>query len=255
MFAHATGFCKEVWRPVTELVAELASAGDLICYDQRGHGDSGDLPRPLNWWQLADDVKGVIDGASPVIGVGHSLGGAAMAMAEIAYPGTFRSLILIEPIIPPPPYKRQEDHPLAVGAERRRHRFADRSEAAASFHERGPFVGWHPDALGGYIDGGFREVESGGIELACRPSDEAEFYRTAYEHRAWSRMGEIMAPVEIIAGENSDTLNPRKLGTVAGRMRRATVTLVPDANHFVPMQRPEVIARAVAAAADGEWAS
>ncbi len=91
------------------------------------------------------------------------------------------------------------------------------------------------------------------MRLACSPEDEAEFYRSAYVHRGFSRLGEIEAPVEIIAGEESDAFQPPFLGLMASRMRLATVTWVPEANHFVPMQRPDVVAAAAAGAASGEW--
>jgi hypothetical protein len=37
-------------------------------------------------------------------------------------------------------------------------------------------------------------------------------------------------------------------------MQLVTVTWVPRTNRFVPQQRPDVIAAAVAAAVSGEWA-
>lgn len=253
---HATGFCKEVWRPVFDEVALTGTGIEATSIDMRGHGGSSPLTPPLDWWQLAEDVLGVLDGRRDVIGVGHSAGGAALAMAEMLAPETFRSLVLIEPIIPAPPFKRIEDHPLAIGALERTDRLPSRQAVVERYRGRGPFVGWDERAFQGYVEGGWEndpEGDEGAVRLACSPEDEAEFYRSAYVHRGFSRLREIVAPVEIIAGEQSDTFTARFIGLMAGRMRLATVTWVPDANHFVPMQRPAVVAAAVAGAASGEW--
>ncbi len=256
LFMHATGFCKEVWRPVIDGVAATGVGIEAISADQRAHGGSSSSA-PLDWWELGADVLKVLGGRQDVIGVGHSAGGAVLALAEILVPGTFRSLVLVEPIIPAPPFKRIEDLPVAVGALKRTRTFASRDAADARFRDRGPFVGWDERAYQGYLDGGLENDPDGegeAVRLARRPEDEAEFYRSAYDHRGFSRLSEIVAPVEIIAGEQSDTFSPKFLGLMAGRMRAATVTWVPDANHFVPMQRPEVVAAAAAGAASGDWA-
>lgn len=256
LFVHATGFCKEVWRPVLDEIAPTGVGIDAILLDQRGHGGSSPITPPLDWWQLGQDVLTVLEGHRDVIGIGHSAGGAALALAEILVPGTFRSLVLIEPIIPAPPFKRIEDHPLAVGALKRTRQMPSRASVVEKYRGRGPFAGWDERAFQGYVDGGWHldpEAGEGAMRLACSPEDEAEFYRSAYIHRGFSRLGDIVAPVEIIAGEKSDTFSPRFLGLMASRMRLATVTWVPEANHFVPMQRPDVVAAAVVGAASGEW--
>ncbi len=256
LFVHATGFCKEVWRPVLDEIGASGIGIDATLLDQRGHGGSSSIIPPLDWWQLGRDVLGVLDGRRDVIGVGHSAGGAVLALAEILAPGTFRSLVLVEPTIPAPPFKRVEDHPLATSALKRTRQLPSRQAVIEKYRGRGPFVGWDERAFQGYVEGGWQPDPTGGdgaVQLACRPQDEAEFYRSAYVHRGFSRLGEIVAPVEIIAGEESDTFPPRFLSLMAGRMRLATVTWVPGANHFVPMQQPEVVAAAAAGAASGDW--
>jgi len=256
VFVHGTGFCKEVWRPVLDEVGVAGVGIDAISLDQRGHGGSTAITPPLDWWQLGEDVLRTLRGRRDAFGIGHSAGGAALALAEILAPGTFRSLVLVEPIIPAPPFKRIEDHPMATGALKRTARLPSHPAVSEKYRGRGPFLGWDERAFAGYVHGGWLREGQGGdgwVRLACRPEDEAEFYRSAYAHRGFSRLGEIATPVEIIAGEDSDAFTPSFLALMASRMQRATVTWVPHANHFVPMQRPEVVAAAVVGAVGGEW--
>ncbi len=257
LLAHATGFCKEVWRPVIEDLKATGLGIDVLSFDQRGHGNSGSFARPLDWGSIARDVLAVLDGRRGVIGVGHSSGGTALTLAEILAPGTFRSLVLIEPIIPPPPFKRNDDEPMALSALKRTRRFPSRAAAAERLHGKGAFVDWDERAFVGYLDGGLRPDPDGdddAVMLSCDPRDEAEFFQTLTEHRAWSHLGGIDPPVELIAGEESESHPPRRLGLLTSRMQLVTVTWVPRTNHFVPQQRPDVIAAAIAAAVSGEWA-
>ncbi len=55
-------------------------------------------------------------------------------------------------------------------------------------------------------------------------------------------MGEIEVPVLIMAGEGSATITPDLARRQASEFPRAGVDIVPDAGHFLPMERPELVA-------------
>jgi len=243
LFVHATGFCKETWEPV---LAGLPGV-PTISIDQRGHGASDRPPIPFDWWDLGADVRSVIEaiGRDPLVGVGHSSGGAAVAMAEIERPGSFDALVLIEPIVHPPPFRREEDGPLTVQALRRRSSFPSTDGAFASFHGRGPFAGWTDDALRAYVEHGTVDDGNGGRRLACPPEVEAEFYRSAYAHGAWERLGEIGCPVIVVVGEHSDTHTLEFTDSLAGQFAKGRAVTVPGATHFVPMEKPREVAETV----------
>ncbi|MDQ3781699.1 MAG: alpha/beta hydrolase [Actinomycetota bacterium] len=248
---HATGFCKEVFRPVVGMLATLIDAGAVTALDHRGHGSSDRPPVPVDWWDLGRDSLAVIaqigdlqPGA--VVGVGHSAGGAAVVMAELLAPGTFSSLVLIEPIVFPPPHRRMEDHAMIDAALRRKRLFDSPAVAGENFAAKPTFAGWHPAALADYVEHGMRPTAAGWA-LACDPEVEAEFYRTGPAHDAWERLGELALPITLIVGERSDTHHGGYLETLAGRFGgEPLLDVVPAASHLVPMERPEVVAGHVA---------
>ena len=58
--------------------------------------------------------RGDVPPGTPVIGIGHSMGGAAMAFAELQAPGTFSQLFLFEvassAFNPPPAFLQPNLH-------------------------------------------------------------------------------------------------------------------------------------------------
>lgn len=242
LLAHANGFCKEMWRPVTEVVEGITA----LATDQRGHGGSEVGPPPYDWWDLGRDALAwSVTLAAPRIGVGHSSGGAALIKSELLRPGTWRHLVLVEPIVFPGPFQRAETHPLVEGALRRRPGFDSREETRASYAGRGPFRRWTERSLDLYVEHGFRDDADGRRVLVCSPEVEAEFYRMATAHGAWDRLGEVACPVTLIVGEDSDS-HPVEFATIlAKRFPQARLVVVPNAGHFVPMEKPGVISDVV----------
>lgn len=237
---HATGFCKETWRPVVDGM----EGASTLALDQRGHGDSDPPELPVDWWVLGSDVVEVVQAlgrADAVVGVGHSSGGAAIVMAELLEPGTFAHLVLIEPIIFPAPYARIEDHPLAVRAERRRREFSDAAAVRSTYADRFPFDRWDERVFDAYVAHGFSSG-SGRLALKCAPEIEAEFYRAAWVHGAWERLGEITCPVTIVVGDASDTHTAEFTATLARRFPESRIRVFEDTGHLVPMERPDRLA-------------
>jgi pimeloyl-ACP methyl ester carboxylesterase len=247
VFVHATGFCKEVSIPIVEEVISRCGPLHAVAIDQRAHGESGVPAVPFDWWDVGGDVVELAGRWAPVVGVGHSAGGAALLLAELTQPGLFDELVLVEPIVFPPPYGRFPDNPMATAARRRRNYFPSREFAKESWSSKPAFSGWQDRAMDAYVSGGLRP-EGAGFVLKCTPSSEAEFFTAATEHRAWDRLGEVSVATTIIAGEHSTTHQEPFLGALAGRMPRAKTFVVPGTGHMVWMEQPEAVAERVAAA-------
>lgn len=237
---HATGFCKELWEPV---IRRASVPRRVVAPDQRGHGDSDAPPGPCDWWDLGRDLLAVVGHAAleGPIGLGHSSGATALVMAELHRPGTFRALMLVEPIVFPPPYFRAEENPMSAAALRRRASFPSPEAALAAFGGRGPFRRWTGETLRLYAMHGLRPA-AGAWALKCAPEVEAEFYRGATAHGVWERLGEVRCPVLLVAGADSDSHPAAFMGVIHRRFAGARLEVVPGAGHFVPMEQPQAVA-------------
>jgi pimeloyl-ACP methyl ester carboxylesterase len=240
-FAHATGFCGGVWNPV---VAALRPERRVIVWDFPGHGSGPKLRHPIDWWAFGDWTMSQLAGVShPLVGVGHSMGGAALLMAEIKAPGTFTELLLIEPIVPPPPFVRS-DGPMSERALKRKSRFVSREEARANFAAKLPFSAWDSAAFEGYLACGLIDMPRA-TELACEPADEAEIYRTATQHGVWDLLDKVEVPTTILAGSWSDTHQPDFVRALATHISGCRVEIVPGTGHFLPMEVPLLVAKRI----------
>lgn len=220
----------------------LVSGFRAVAIDQRAHGDSGTPDPPADWWDVGRDIVELIGDTTPVIGVGHSAGGAALILAELTRPGTFSALVLVEPIVSPPNTRYPD---MAARALRRKPGFTSREAAYANFSSKVAFANWDDRAMRAYVSGGLREF-GGRVTLKCVPESEAEFFRAATRHGAWDRLGEVNVPTLIVAGENSTTHQEPFLVELCSRLPHAEYEIVPATSHFVWMERPLAIARHVA---------
>ena len=247
LFVHATGFTKDLWGPVIDAIGLAGEPVAGVAFDQRGHGDSPALTIPMDWSQTGADVEQIAGSADPRprIGVGHSSGGAAIAIAAIADRGAFDHLVLIEPIITPPPYERHEGDPMAAVAEGRRWFFPDRATALEHFKSKRAFAGWVDDAIEAYVESALRDGDDEGVVLKCAPVTEAEHYRSGWAHPTWGHLGDITCPVSLVVGAESTTHRGPYLAELTARFREVQLVVVPNASHLVPMERPDVIATAI----------
>jgi pimeloyl-ACP methyl ester carboxylesterase len=200
---------------------------------------------------VGEDVEAVIDrldalhdgdGRTPLYGVGHSMGGAALVLAELARPGRFAGLWLYEPIVFPPfEGVRPRTNPMASAARRRKAWFPDKAAALENYASKPPLGALHPDALAAYVDHGFRESEDGGVELKCSPETEGRIFEGGSGHKAFAGLGEIACPLIVAAG--GDGQPPAQVAPiVADAARFGHLDRFPQLSHFGPMEDPEAIA-------------
>jgi pimeloyl-ACP methyl ester carboxylesterase len=247
LLCHPTGFHALTWAPVA---AELGDRAHCWALDFRGHGDStAPASGSYDWHGTADDVLAVIDhlGLEDVRAVGHSMGGAALVLAEQARPGTAAALWLYEPIVfPPAEGVTPVGNPLAAAARRRKAWFPDRAAARANYAAKPPLGAFRADALDAYVDHGFRAAPDGGVTLKCPPEVEAAVFEMGGSHAGFAHLGEVACPVTVVA--SGDGGPPSwAAGLIAEALPHGRLSTMHDLSHFGPMEDPYAVAEAIAA--------
>lgn len=247
LLLHATGFHGRCYVP---LARALHDAAHSFALDFRGHGDTAQPPAwDVRWSGFGDDAVAVaarVADSGPVVGFGHSMGGAALLMAGLRRPELFDALVLFEPIVFPPEMAgRGGDSRLAAGARRRRPAFASFDEAYANFAAKAPLASFTPEALRAYVENGFHRQDDGTVRLACPPELEAAIFETGADHDTWSRLGELAVPVWVLSGRVVEGQPSARAAAIARRLPRATYVESGDLGHFGPMTHPGRVAQTV----------
>lgn len=251
LLSHATGFHGAVWEPLS---ASLGDTFERWAIDFRAHGSSV-VPHDhsLPWSAMGDDVLTVLDALSlprgEILGVGHSMGGAALLMAEQVRPGTFAGIWVFEPITPPPGGLAEGPNHLAERARKRRPHFDSLADAVTNFASKPPLAVARADALHAYVRHGFVAGDDGLVHLACRREDEARIYEGGGSHGTFERLDLVRCPVLVVCGGDPagpSTFAPAIVDALPdGRLERH-----PHLGHFGPLEAPAELAASVRAFAD-----
>lgn len=245
VFCHATGFHGRCW---DQVIRQLSTPA--ISLDMRSHGRSQQVAPPMHWPDFARDVAALGETLhwQNAIGVGHSMGGYAIALAAAMRPGMFRALVLLDPVImAPESYKGHwvDEH----FARKRRSHWGSADEMFERFRGRGPFKAWDEQVLHDYCDHALN-----GSELACPPEVEGSIYENCTLPEAnpyFFGIERIDIPVVIVrsavefvlgftAMEASPT-DPR----LASKLAKGQDEYWREVSHFIPMEAPERVARLI----------
>jgi len=249
LFAHATGMHGWTWSVIAQHLV-----GQFHCWalDFRGHGESAvEATDDMHFEGFGRDALAIADaiGERNIIGVGHSLGGAALVLAELARPGTFAELFLYEPGLRPSslPSDSQLAYQNAMieATKRRRSRFASGEAALATYARKPPMSSFQAGALAAYVDYGFAPCQGdGGVELKCRPDVEARIVAMTFTHDAVARIAALSCPLTQVFGTLTPPVQQEAIGSVA-RLTGSRTISVDGLGHFGPMEQPWTIARVI----------
>ncbi|KAF1329246.1 Serine protease family s33, partial [Globisporangium splendens] len=192
LFAHAAGFCPQVWDPVIRrlraaplLRQRIASKSlEFLSITAPYHATRSDnksaalavvnlenpasprVTHPFNRWvdivsedvfeqiQQLDIRSGDAGTRSPLIGIGHSMGANALWKAEVTHPGTFDGLILFEPpyTFDTPEHLRSMDFLTSITLQREA-KWSTREAAVAHFESNRNFAAWDRETVRSILDG------------------------------------------------------------------------------------------------------
>jgi pimeloyl-ACP methyl ester carboxylesterase len=241
---HATGFLGRIYRPLAE---RLCAIGHVYSYDQRGHGDSAAAPNGAYDWTLTmKDLEGFIAamGWRKVRAIGHSAGATAIGGLAAERSDLVSRAVLVEPVIFESPTAPELGwrNPFIEKTLKRKRVFDSVEAMYSNFDHKSPYNTWRKDILRDYCEFGTRPTRDGKRELKCTPEIEAKMYETAVEFDGLQRILNCKIPLLIMFGAPSDSLGATLSGKIADQLKTAQVIDVPDAGHFLPMEKPEYVA-------------
>ena len=205
------------------------------------------------------------------IGVGHSMGGAALLIAALKHPQLFHGLVVYEPVVFPLELRVLNiittafgDSPLAKQCKRRRNSFASVDKAVENFSSKAPMSAFDGAVLRDYVQYGLTGRtdrrpagdlpeplpggDSGDLQLNCSPAHEAAIYNTAHTHTTWSHLSRVSVPVRVVMGREAQgqvSALSRRIATAIGGPPRCELIEWNDASHFGPFEYPERLAECV----------
>ena len=175
------------------------------------HVPSGD--DDFGWDRMAEDVLAVVERLDPPIaGFGHSMGGAALLLAEERRPGTFRSLFLFEPIVLPDDFAPVGSNYMAELARGRRSTFPSRDEAFARYASRPPLNTMRADVLQGVRRRRLRRSPRRIGPPGVSPRRRGQDVRVGDQAARLDVSRTSRSPVTVVVGHDEEGPNPARLG-------------------------------------------
>ena len=252
LLAHATGFHGRCWDAV---VRELGDDVHVVAPDLRGHGRTTKRG-PYDWREFGADVTAFVEALdlTGLVAAGHSMGGHSIVQAAGRQPGRFRKLLLVDPVIMDPDQYADGKARFAAGSAtehpvaRRRNAWGSVDDMFERFVDRHPFRLWRRDVLLDYCRHGL-VADGGGFVLACPPLVEASIYMGSAGRDISEIIATLAHPTVVLRahrkserdGEMDFTQSPTWPGLAAALPNGRDVYL-PDLTHFIPMQRPDLVA-------------
>ena len=245
VFLHANGFNALTYRAILE---PLGAGLHVVAIDQRGHGLTA-LPTVVegreDWLDLRDDLLAVFETLriEKAVVSGHSMGGTVSILAAAVDARVARSLVLFDPVIIFGERPSDEPHsPMVEAARRRRAVFDDRAQVFASYRGRGAFRTWPDEILSDYLKYGLRDLPGGQVALTCSPTWEASGY-SAHAHDTAAAIAALTCPTRVFKAEENSTcrLGSEDFPPPVG----VGVEIISGTTHFLPMERPELVRRAL----------
>ena len=231
-----------VWR---HLVPLLAPHARLVMIDVRGFGWSDAPPGGYDKQTMADDVLAVLDalGLERVRLIGHDWGAWIGFLACVAAPERFEAFLALGS--PRPLGKPPARHLLQIW------RFAYQVVLAA------PVLGRRVVASERFMA---RVIAAGAVQREAWTADDVRAFTTVLAEPARARAsvllyrtfltreagrtpgGRLRTPTRIMVGAGDPAIRPFLLEGAERDADDLVVEIVPDCGHFVPEERPELVA-------------
>jgi 3-oxoadipate enol-lactonase len=232
VLAHGFFMDRSMFEPQ---VAALRGRFRVITYDERGHGEAADHPGPYDYWDLADDLAGLLDqlGLERAVIGGMSQGGFIALRFALRYPDRALGLVLL-------------DSQAGVELDEKR---AEYEVMRSVWEKDGPseLMGSMVAAiiLGSY-EGNARWVDRW---IARYPTGLGQIYATLMDRDdITDRLPEIQAPALVVHGDEDAAIPLERAEALCAGLSGCTgVVVVAGGSHSANLNRPQPVNEAIAA--------
>ncbi len=232
MLVHSLALDGGMWEGVAQALEGLAAVAAI---DARGHGASGRAPGPYTTALFADDVAAAMEALGwdeATIG-GCSMGGCVAQEFAARHADRTQGLVLVDTTAwygPGAP----EAWATRVATAREKG-FTALAPFQAERWFAASFNATHPDVLQRWLDVfAANDVEC--YAATCIMLGSADLRRL---------LPRIRAHTAVLVGEQDAATPPAMARDLAACIAGATLTVIPDAKHLSPIEKPEAIAAAI----------
>jgi pimeloyl-ACP methyl ester carboxylesterase len=236
---------------------------ETVVFDFRHHGRSSPYTHAVShvWPQLVRDYEAIMQGitrelgAAPSLGAFHSMSALTTLLHAAEYASPWIGIVGFEPPATPPSHYpefenfRGDNNRLAERAAKRRSEFPDIQTLFDSYRRSSAFAGVDDAGLEALAASTLRWNDHKQFyELACAREFEGAIFAMQELEGAWERMSKVKVPVHIVTGQPATGSSPfNDVERAFARDGGFGFSVVPDASHFMQMEKPAECAAIVRA--------
>ena len=254
VLSHGNGLAVDLYFPFWSLFADDY---ELIVYDIRNHGWNGadrlsdhNIPTLIHDHDLILDTVDRVYGNKPTVGVFHSL---STIIPLLSFSRLYSALVLFDPPLCKPGASQVELHSAAEQMARRIRNRGDRFKTREEFSDFLQYIPTFSRVVPGVrelmAETTLRPAEDGeGYELRCPPDYEAQLMDYARSFFPLIDLDFVPCPIKIIGAD--PTLPYSYLPTLDSSLQFSDVVkvdydFIPDATHFLQLEKPQECAAIV----------
>jgi len=256
-FSPANGIPVASYQSFFDQFSEIANFTGMNCRGAWQHAATP--PTKFNYQNHADDLIYAIQSQhqKPVIGMGHSLGGAVTLLAATKQPELFSKLVIIEPASLPikflhyiypllPLWVVHRFAPFIKRTHQRRTIWPSREAFIDHYKDHPTYRLFTERAMRDYADSGLVKCEDGQFELLFKPEWESHNFRHVFY--LWNALHKTAHPTLLLRAEHSGLYSQAQFDQRNKTLQKnITAQMIPNSSHLVTHEKPAIVSQQILA--------